>query len=60
MSSIIEMIRCSISFMDLYTQFLPQVWEVLSYHFFKYVFCSFLSLFLFQDASYPYVTLKQK
>ena len=31
----IEVIRHSLSYMDLYTQFLLQVWEVLSYYFFK-------------------------
>ena len=31
----IEVIRYSLSYMDLYTQFLLQVWEVLDYYFFK-------------------------
>ena len=31
----IEVIRYSLSYMDLHTQFLLQVWEVLSYYFFK-------------------------
>ena len=31
----IEVIRYSLSYMDLCTQFLLQVWEVLSYYFFK-------------------------
>lgn len=32
----IEIARCFISFVDLYTQFFSQVWDLLCYYFFKY------------------------
>ena len=39
----IEIARYFISFMDLYIQFLPQVWEVLSYYFLKFTLFLFFS-----------------
>ena len=40
-----EIIGCSISFLDLFVQFLPQGLEILSYYFSKYTLCSLFHSF---------------